>query len=144
MGLVIGACSAFGGKAAEEPKYKIVLADGNIEVRAYPARRRSPVTGASRGKCRGLCYCIAFAEVVRIYRLRAAPTVAASVQTMNSPPTSRLACGPEGLHPARMRHALEVLTHGGIDGYMIVLRSPSPISRGCPCPTPAARPRSGR
>ena len=35
MGLVIGACSVLGGKAAEEPKYSVVLADGGIEVRAY-------------------------------------------------------------------------------------------------------------
>ena len=144
MGLVIGACSAFGGKAAEEPKYKIVLADGNIEVRAYPARRRSPVTGASRGKCRGLCYCIAFAEVVRIYRLRTAPTVAAPVRTMTSPPLSRLACGPEGFRPVCMRHTPEVLTHGGIDGYVIERRSSSPVGHGCPCRARAVRPRSGR
>ena len=35
VGLLVGACSVFGGKAAEEPKYRIVLADGDIEVRAY-------------------------------------------------------------------------------------------------------------
>ena len=35
VGLLVGACSIFGGKAAEEPKYRIVLADGDIEVRAY-------------------------------------------------------------------------------------------------------------
>ena len=35
--LIVGACSVFGGKAAEEPPYSIVLADGDIEVRAYDA-----------------------------------------------------------------------------------------------------------
>ena len=35
VGLFVGACSVFGGKAAEEPQHKIVLADGDIEVRAY-------------------------------------------------------------------------------------------------------------
>ena len=35
VGLLVGACSVLGGKAAEEPKYRIVLADGDIEVRAY-------------------------------------------------------------------------------------------------------------
>ena len=35
VGLLVGACSVFGGKAAEELKYRIVLADGDIEVRAY-------------------------------------------------------------------------------------------------------------
>ena len=34
-GMLVGACSVFGGKAAEEPKYRIVLVDGDIEVRAY-------------------------------------------------------------------------------------------------------------
>jgi len=99
------------------------------------------MTGASRGKCRGLCYRIAFAEVVRIYGFRAAPAVAAPVRTMNGPPTSRLACGPEGFRPARMGH---VLPHGGIDGYAMERRSPSPTGHGWPRRTPAARPRSGR
>ncbi len=31
----LGACSVFGGKAAEEPSYRIVLKDDKIEVRAY-------------------------------------------------------------------------------------------------------------
>ena len=31
----LGACSVFGGKAAEEPAYGIVLADGDIEIREY-------------------------------------------------------------------------------------------------------------
>ena len=81
---------------------------------------------------------------MRTYGCRAAPTVAAPVRTMNGPPTSRLACGPEGFHPARMGPALGVVPHGGIDGYAIERRSPSPIGHGCPCRTPAARPRSGR
>ena len=36
VGLLVGACSVVGGKAAEEPnKYSIVLANGDIAVRAY-------------------------------------------------------------------------------------------------------------
>ena len=45
---------------------------------------------------------------------RAASTVVAPVQTMNSPPLSRLEYGPEGFHPVCMRHALEVFPDRGI------------------------------
>ena len=33
----LGACSAFGGKAAPEPAYEVVRADGEFEIRDYPA-----------------------------------------------------------------------------------------------------------
>ncbi|MXZ22014.1 MAG: heme-binding protein [Caldilineaceae bacterium SB0665_bin_25] len=35
LSFVVSACSVFGGKAAEEPAYRIVLADGAIQVREY-------------------------------------------------------------------------------------------------------------
>ena len=33
----VAACSAFGGKAAEEPAYKVVIEDGDFQVREYGA-----------------------------------------------------------------------------------------------------------
>ena len=36
-GLFLGACSVFGGKAAEESQYRVVLAEDDFEVRAYEA-----------------------------------------------------------------------------------------------------------
>lgn len=35
VGLFVSACSVFGGKAAEEPQYEVVLTDDDIEVRSY-------------------------------------------------------------------------------------------------------------
>ena len=35
VGLIVSACSVFGGKAAEEPRHEVVLADDDVEVRAY-------------------------------------------------------------------------------------------------------------
>ena len=35
MALVVGACAMFGGTAAEEPPYRVAVADGDIEVRQY-------------------------------------------------------------------------------------------------------------
>lgn len=48
LALFNGACSVFGGKAAEEPSFRIVLADGNVEVREYQAGTvaRTAETGA--------------------------------------------------------------------------------------------------
>ena len=35
LALLLGACSVFGGKAAEEPPYRLVLKDGAVELRDY-------------------------------------------------------------------------------------------------------------
>lgn len=90
------------------------------------------------------CYCMAFAEAVRIDRFRDTPTVVVPAQTMNCPPISRLACRPEGFRPVCMRHALGVLADRGIGAFAIERRSTTPIARDCSCRTPSARPRSGR
>ncbi len=37
VALFTSACSVFGGKAAEEPGYRVVLEDGGIEIREYDA-----------------------------------------------------------------------------------------------------------
>ena len=37
LSCLVSACSVFGGKAAEEPAYRIVLADGAVQVREYGA-----------------------------------------------------------------------------------------------------------
>ena len=95
-------------------------------------------------KCPHPCYCIALAEAVRIDGFRDTPSVVASAQTMHCPPTSRLACGPEGFRPVCMRHALGVLAACGIDAFAIERRSSTPIGRDRSCLTPAACPRSGR
>ena len=75
---------------------------------------------------------------------RAASTVVAPVQTMNSPPLSRLEYGPEGFHPVCMRHALEVFPDRGIGAFVIERRSSTPIAHDYSCRTPAARLRPGR
>ena len=37
LSFIVSACSIFGGKAAEEPVYRVVLEDGAIEIREYEA-----------------------------------------------------------------------------------------------------------
>ena len=74
-------------------------------------------------KCPHLCYCIAFAEFLRINGFRDTSTAVVLAQTMNSPPISRLEYGPEGFDPVCMCHALEVLPDRGIGAFVIERRS---------------------
>ncbi|MDT8343643.1 MAG: heme-binding protein [Thermohalobaculum sp.] len=50
-GLVLAGCSVVGGKAAEEPAFRLIAEEGDFQIRAYPALTvaRTVVAGEDRG-----------------------------------------------------------------------------------------------
>ena len=50
-GIILAGCSIVGGKAAEEPGHRVVVEDGDFEIRDYPAIAvaRTTVTAEDRG-----------------------------------------------------------------------------------------------
>ena len=135
--LILSACSVFGGKAAEEPPYRTVFSDGDIEVRAYEAYAVAWTTAPG-----------SFDDAVetgfqRLFQYITGANAGATGIDMTAPVLTEpetlgagaIVAAPEG---AEDRNAPATLAGAGIDGWSIGFVLPADYTAAtAPAPTGA-------